>query len=158
MRAAGVLCLTTLAAQAHPDFSGAWVLVPDSGSVGLPHRLIVEQNNSRTPATLTVRHDQSDSHPTVYDIGLVGGVVGGLADGAGAGLTDCGVVRFTTAVRWRDDDLIIENDRCSEDGTYSFTAATWELDADGRLVITTTERGQSASTPARTTTVVYRRE
>jgi len=160
-----LLIMATLAgavvsAQQHPDFSGRWVLVSATRwSMDVPQTLTVQQPVSRTTALgapmprallrLTVeRTFASGSHTDSYNLGVEGGTVGGLVGGVASGAASF-QTRFS--VRWEGDALVIWN--ASYSGTSSTApdtehSETWELDADGRLVVTVVDRGVNVdSTP-----------
>jgi hypothetical protein len=152
------------AAQDKPDFTGQWVLLTprDAGDAArglsvrqwLEHRTSVRGVQIDIPHVAIDRQFQNGVRSESYQIGIVGGIAGGLYAGAN-------VPRRSTryAVRWDGDRLVIETGRYSgptrEAGSYSEHVEVWSLDASGRLVMAVTDRG-SGSSP-RTTELTYRR-
>ncbi len=154
-----------------PDFSGRWVLVNSTGSApDVPLALKVRQ----TIVTKTVRGDpmepffkdlvvvrqfKSGARSESYQIGIEGGVVGGV-DRTGRGSGPNGQVpRTYFAVRWAGNSLVIDTGSYSgatkESGPYTEHTEVWQLDARGRLVMTVTDRRSGVEPTTRTLT--YRR-
>jgi hypothetical protein len=152
------------AAQEKPDFTGQWVLLTprDAGDAAprlsvrqwLEHKTTVRGAPIDIPHVAIERQFQNGMRSERYQIGIVGGMAGGLAAGAG-------VQSWTTryAVKWDSERLVIETGRYSgptrESGPYSEHDEVWSLDASGRLVITVTDR-DSGSSP-RTIVLTYQR-
>jgi hypothetical protein len=136
-------------AQTHPNFSGRWVLLTETSPQQLPlaRSLTVEQVDVRPVPMLKVRRDGS-AVIEGYQIGIIGGVVGGDRQSTRSS---------TTSTRWRDDQLIIEVEDSYND-RRSNSIEIWELDRDGHLVITRTERHEPPTTPAKSAVGTYRRE
>jgi len=161
----------TVTAQDQPDFSGRWVL--DASAVAGPdvaQSLIVRQPIVRTNVhgapiqpvfkELSVeRRFVAGARTEIYQIGVEGGVVGGVdrsnrGDAAGANAPQS---RYS--VRWEDKRLVIFSGRysgpTSEAGPYSEHTEVWQLDAAGMLIVSLTDVGTgSAST---TKTLTYRK-
>ena len=109
---------------------------------------------------LTVEREFSTGARTEsYQIGVVGGVVGGVdRTGRGAG-PDGQTPQTRFAVRWDRNRLVIETGTYSgptrESGPYTEHTEAWSLDAQSRLVMTVTDRRSGAESATRTLT--YRR-
>ena len=91
-----------------------------------------------------------------YQIGVGGGVVGGV-DRTGRGTLPNGQrpeTRFS--VRWDGNGLVIETGNYSgprrESGRYTEHSEVWWLDAEGRLVMTVTDKSSGAESAAQTLT------
>jgi hypothetical protein len=153
------------AAQAKPDFTGQWVLVtPRDGATDAARELSVRQWLEHTtsvrgvpidlPHVAIERQLPSGVRAESYQIGIVGGMTGGSPAGAN-------VPSWSTryAVRWDGDRLVIETASYSgstpASGPHTEHDEVWALDAQGRLVMTVTDRG--SSTELRTTEFTYRR-
>lgn len=158
-------------AQDKPDFSGHWVLeqppsppadiarelivshwsewqVPDLGGQSFPFEII----------TIEQRSVGSERGSYRYQIGLSGGLVGGI-DATGRGSGPNGQVPQTTfSTRWNGSRLAIERASYSgwnrDSGPFTELSEEWSLDAD-RLVIVTGMRS-STSDPT-TITLTYKR-
>jgi hypothetical protein len=94
-----------------------------------------------------------------YQIGVEGGVVGGV-DRTGRGSGPRGESPQTRfAVRWDGNSLVIETGNYSgatrESGPYTEHTEVWRFDAHGRLVITVTDR--RSGTESTTGVLTYRR-
>src|SRR5262245_4825656 len=116
-----------VAAQDKPDFSGRWVLVssstPDpSAAQTLAVRQTVTRTNVRGGpmqpffSALIVERQFADRAATAtYQIGVQGGMVGGIVGGGGA--------ETRRSVRWEGNRLVIETGSYSyptrRDGPYS---------------------------------------
>lgn len=155
-----------LVAQARPDFSGRWVLQdvrqsgPDTPGALSVRQTLVRTTDAGAPMSqffknITVEREfESDSRTETYQIGVVGGVVAGIArDGSPKGPNG------HHAVTWNGDSLVLESgtytDRDRETGTWAERREVWSLDPDGRLRIAISIRSSTAA--ARTVTVLYRR-
>ena len=152
------------AAQEKPDFTGQWALLTprDAGDAArglsvrqwLEHRTSVRGVPIDIPHLAIERQFQNGMRSESYQIGIVGGIVGGLPAGAS-------VSSWSTryAVRWDGARLVIDTGRYSgptqESGPYSEHDEVWSLDESGRLVMAVTDR-ESGSAP-RTTELTYRR-
>ena len=151
---------TAVAAQDKPDFSGRWVLVssstPDPSAAQI---LTVRQTVTRTNvrggpmqpffSTLIVERQFADHAATAtYQIGVQGGMVGGIVGGGGA--------ETRHSVLWEDNRLVIETGSYSgtarRDGPYSEHTEEWQLDAAGRLVLSVRERRSGAQEVSNTLT------
>lgn len=159
------------AAQDKPDLTGRWVIEsPPDAAPEVALALTVTRSIARPNVTggpmppsftdLTVdRQLASGIRSDTYQIGVSGGVVGGVdRNGRGTGPNGRSPeTRFS--VRWDGNRLVIETDRYSgptrESGPYTEHAEVWRLDEGGRLVITLTDRGSGVAPTTRTLT--YRR-
>jgi hypothetical protein len=159
----------TVAAQDKPDFSGRWILVTsaDAGPA-VARSLTVRQRAVRTNVygdpippffkELTVeRQFGNDVRTETYQIGIVGGMVGGMspANGITSGL-DVPQTRFS--VRWEDNRLVIDIGNYSgparEAGPFT-EHEVWQIDAAGMLILSMAERGSGI--PSTTKTLMYRK-
>lgn len=166
-----LLIAASVRAQDKPDFSGHWVLEnPQEFTSDIARALTVRQSIEGSTARgtpmepffsdLTVEREFSTgARSESYQIGVVGGVVGGV-DRAGPGAGPDGhspQTRF--AVRWDGNRLVIETGTYSgptrESGPYTEHTEAWSLDAQSRLVITLTDRRSGGESATRTLT--YRR-
>ncbi len=158
-------------AKEKADLSGHWVLEqPAASPATIAHELVVSQWSECQVSpvtgqsfpfdfiTIEQRFAGNEIHTNRYQIGLLGGTVGGMdANGRGSGPKD--QVRHTTfATRWDGARLVIETGSYSgsspEARPYTEQREGWSLDAD-RLVIVKTTRS-STSDPT-TTTLTYKR-
>jgi len=166
-----LLVAATLAGQDKPDFSGRWVLEsPADPAADIARSLTVRQSIVRTTARgtpmqpffgdLTVERElPTGLRSDTYQIGVVGGVVGGV-DRTGRAAGPGGQSRQTRfSVRWNEDRLVIETGTYSgptrESGPYTEHMEVWSLDAGKRLLVTVTDRRSGAEPVTRTLT--YRR-
>jgi len=166
-----VALLSASTGQNRPDFSGRWILIdPTQVYSEVATELVVEQsvnNKSLTGmpihpglVTMTVeRRSPAQVRSSTFQIGVVGGVVGGL-DASGRGPGRNGEAwRSNHSATWEGDALVLENSYYSgetrESGPYTERREVWRLDDQQRLIITLTERS-SASAP-KTITLTYRR-
>ena len=152
-----------LSAQQGTDFSGNWVLAESSASSELiPDRLTVRQPVTTTNAlgkpvppmyrTIEVtRHFANSVQEATYQIGVSGGVVGGLAGVPGP------TSRSDWEVRWVGDALWINQRQFASGALASERSETWRLDDAGRLTITLEIRG-SQIVDVRRWMLVYRRD
>jgi hypothetical protein len=164
-----VVLLVTGVTQApnEPDFSGEWVLVKASGTSSNPApALTVRQTVTRTTrrggpmkphfSEIKIeRHFDSGVVAESYKIGLVRGTVGGIPPGASSPAG----ARAVVAVTWEGNNLIIRTGKYSgppeQPGPYTEHEETWSLDANGLLLITSTD--QSSGSGRATVTVLYER-
>jgi hypothetical protein len=143
-----VLLLTvvsTVAAQDKPDFSGQWKLIGATpSSAGAASGLTIRQPVTRTnvfgapvkPAFLQLTIERAfDNRSTMetFQIGVDGGTVGS------------GSVRTSVSVRWEENRLAISTASYSGSGAGSERPTSehkevWEVDPDGMLIITVTDR------------------
>jgi hypothetical protein len=159
---ASLLFAATLIAQRGTDFSGSWVLdeTPVRPAPDIPQRLVVQQPVTTTnlrgapmpPAYLTLmvtRYLGDVVQQDDYQIGLSGGIVGGLR-GASTGGSHF-------EVSWIGDSLWIYNESHGPSGAdIRRRGEMWRIDERGRLVIDVETRERDE--PAATRTLVYRRE
>ncbi len=146
----------TAAAQGKPDFLGRWVLVnPDAFDADVARELVVRESFEAPVTVMRVeRRSKGEVRTDRYEVGLAGGTVSGIAEDRRGPTTH---TRFL--VVWRGDTLVIETGNYSgpmtEPGPYSEHGETWSLDAQGRLVMTVTDR--ASGTKPRTIQLTYRR-
>ena len=146
----------TAAAQGKPDFLGRWVLVsPDDVAEDVARELVVRESFEAPVTVMRVeRRSKAEVRSDRYQVGLVGGTVGGIGEGGRNSNA-----RTVFSVAWRGDTLVIETGNYSgsieEPGPYSEHGETWSLDAQGRLVMTVTDR--ASGTEPRTIQLTYRR-
>lgn len=165
-----LLIAAAVAGQDKPDFSGRWVLEnPADSASDIARSLTVRQSIVRTTARgtpmepflkdLTVEREFSTgARSESYQIGVVGGVVGGV-DRTGRAGPDGQNRETRFSVRWDGNRLVIETGTYSgptrESGPYTEHTEVWSLDAESRLVMTVTDRRSGAESSTRTLT--YRR-
>jgi hypothetical protein len=143
-----------------PDFSGRWSLVrPETAGAEVARTLTVRQPIVRTnvygapmaPAFLQItieRQLAATSQTDTYTIGSRSGSVSGVPPGAS-------VRSSSTLVRWEDKRLVIDT-TISVGGTSAERTEVWQLDPDGTLTVSVTQR--SSGTEPSTTTATYRRD
>ena len=155
------VCSMGLQAQQGTDFSGSWVLEKGTGSsADIPVRLTVEQPITTTtrlgtpmPAaylTITIRrHFANSIRDDTYNIGVSGGVVGGLPG------VPSGSRRSEFSTRWKGNSLWIEQRNFESGEVAREWTELWQLDDAGRLIVTLElrERGK-----AETRTLAFRKE
>lgn len=152
--------------QTHPDVSGRWVLESASPAASdVPQALTVRQTlvstnvagePMRSPqGEITIEREVNGrSESARYLVGVVGGVVPGLApDGSPGG------PQQHHRVRWDGNTLIFERGSYTgvrpATGVWSEHGEAWALDADNRLHVVVTTR--SATEPPSTRSMVYAR-
>jgi hypothetical protein len=160
-----VAAAAVLIAQAHPDFSGRWILETGESVSDVPTVLSVRQSLVRTGARgerlkapsegiAIDRGFEQATRSETYQIGVSGGVVSGLGKDGGPG----GASRHD-AVKWDGNELVFENGTYPADpretGVWSERREVWTLAPDGRLRVVITTRS-SAGAP-RSVTLQYRR-
>jgi hypothetical protein len=159
----------TLAAQERTDFSGRWVLdSPRESGPDIPSELTVRQSVARTTTTgepmvpffkdITIeRRFASGITSETFAIGLVGGVVSGVARGA-PGNGSAGT-KGHYSVRWEGDSLVFESGTSTEQASgrsvWAERREVWSLQTDGRLRVVATHR--SALESAGEVIALYRR-
>ncbi len=155
-------------AQDGVDFTGRWVLeTPSLASAETPHALSVRQSLVTTNVRgepmrpffkdITIeRQVEGGSRAETHQIGVVGGVVGGLTSTSGT----TGSLREHHAVKWDANALVFESGRYTgqsrETGVWTERREVWSLDSDGRLHVVITTRGSSDA--PRTVSVLYQRQ
>ena len=159
-----VSVVVPLVAQDTPDFSGHWVLESASPSTAdIPRALsvtmsLVRRNVRGEPMNpffkdiTVVRELASGTSSETYQIGVVGGSLGGSVAG-----------EFPSRhyrVIWEKQILVIETGSYTgptpESGQWAERHEAWSLDPDGRLRLAITSR--SSDSASRTVTLVYRRQ
>ena len=99
------------------------------------------------PVMTVERRSPSSTESTSWNLGLVGGTVGG------------GGARSDVSATWRGESLVLARasyagpDRQS--GPFTERVETWSLDAEGLLQVTITER--TFGTPPKTEVQVFRK-
>jgi hypothetical protein len=161
-----VSAVVPLLAQDAPDFSGHWALESASPSAAdIPRALWVAMSLVRTNVRgepmnpffkdITVARDLANGTSSeTYQIGVVGGTVGGR----GSGRND-----FPSShhrVVWEKQTLVIETGSYTgptpESGQWAERREAWSLDPDGRLRLAIMSR--SSGSASSTVTLVYRRQ
>ena len=153
-----MLVAATVVAQDKPDFSGRWILEtsagagPDGARALTVRQPVVRTNVYGAPMPpffkeLSVdRQFGTDVRSETYQIGIEGGAIN-----VGAALPH---TRFS--VRWDDNRLVIDTGRYSgstrESGPYTEHTEVWQLDAAGRLIVSTTDRGSGIASTTKTLT------
>jgi hypothetical protein len=112
------------------------------------------------PAFLRItieRHFVDDIRTDTYQIGVEGGVVGGVSHGVAP---NAPVPQTRFSVHWDSDRLVMETGNYSgptrEAGPYAERVEIWQLDSKAKLRVMTTDRGSGIATT--TTTTRYRRD
>ncbi len=145
-----LLALALLLAQtlpSQPDFSGRWVLVSPAPGTATARLLVVQQPVTRTnvrgepmrPAFLRVsirREADSGISDDSYDIGIVGGMVGGLGKNEfienPRRASHHSTLWIGRTLQFWAEAYVGESPR---DGQWTERREVWSLDADGRLRI-----------------------
>jgi hypothetical protein len=163
-----ILVAATVVAQDKPDFSGRWILEP-TADVGpdVARSLTVRQPVVRTNVfgapmppffnELSVeRQFVTGLRTETYQIGVVGGTVGGVVPTNRAPAADANASEARFLVRWEDDRLVIDTGNYSgssrEAGPYSEHSEIWQLDAAGRLILSIMDRGSGIASTTKTLT------
>lgn len=146
-------------AQEKPRFSGTWVLTdPASAPDSAARELIVkEASGERGTALVVERRFEDRLQSDRYDLGIIGGTVGGEV-----GRTPRDEVKRTiVSARQYGQTLVIQSGSYTgptsfETREFSEREEVWTLDEDGTLTIVVTQRGSGAETVR--TTATYRRK
>lgn len=163
-----MLVAATVAAQDKPDFSGRWILETSAGaSRDVARSLTVRQPVVRTNVygapmppffkELSVeRQFVTDVRTDIYQIGVEGGMVGGVLPANRGAAPDVNVSQTRFSVRWEDNRLVIDSGSYSgptrEAGPYTEHTEVWQLDAAGMLVVSITDRGSGIASTTKTLT------
>lgn len=147
--------------SAQPDFSGEWILVTRTASVeevasvlNVQQPIIEKtvQGAPMLPAYLELiveRRSPRGVRSEKYAVGVESGTVAGSSSNAS---------ETRTSVKWAGDSLVIATSRWSGSSASrrieSQRSETWQLDANGSLVITIAETNGQRETR---TTLRYRR-
>lgn len=162
-------CTGTALCQDKPDFSGTWILEsPVVPGVDVPVKLTVRQSLVRTNVrgepmkpyfkTISVQREfatllRTDS----YEIGLIGGFVGGSAGQHADDPSDR--PHGSDAVMWFGRQLVFTNARYSggtkESGPYTEHSERWTLERADKLVTRLSD--ESSERPRTIVTVTYRK-
>jgi hypothetical protein len=164
-----VLWGTPVYAQHGTDFSGQWVLQSKAPTtLDVPRTLTVKQSiavaNARGEPmqpqfkTITIEREFAAVKRTdTYDIGLVGGFVGGVVGERRDDPND--VPHGFHSVEWVGMQLLFKNAGYSggskSSGPYTEHSELWSLERRDRLVITISD--ESSASPRTTATITYRR-
>ena len=148
-------------AQDGIDFTGRWILdSPSPASAEAPRALSVRQSLATTNVwgepmrpffkDITIEREvEGSTRAETYQIGVVGGVVGGVGTGG-----------RHYAVKWEANVLVFETGsytgQTPETGVWTESREAWSLDSDGRLHVVITTRGFNDA--PRTVAVVYQRQ
>jgi hypothetical protein len=141
-------------AQEKPDFVGTWVLTdPADASKDTARELVVKRGADTGPATTLVveRRFEREVQSASYEVGLVGGTVGGEVRGS----PDAKEMKWTSySVRRYGHTLAIVSGSYSgpthwEVREFSEREEVWSLEEDGTLGITIFQR-RTGSDPGRT--------
>ncbi len=154
--------------QDKPDFSGRWVIESRAGSgVDVPRTLIVRQSILRTNIygkpiepgfnKITIERTFAALRRTgTYDIGVVGGYVGGSVDRRSDDPEE--VPHGSSAVQWIGKQLLFTNSSYSgktkASGPYTEHSELWTLERR-RLVIRFSD--ESSGQPHTVVTATYRK-
>ncbi len=163
-----MLVAATVTAQDKPDFSGRWILETSSrAGPDVARSLTVRQPVVRTNVygapmpqffkELSVeRQFVTDVRTETYQIGVEGGIVGGVlpANRGTAPAVNASRTRFS--VRWEDNRLVIDtgsySGRTREAGPYTEHVEVWQLDVVDRLIVSITDRGSGIASTTKTLT------
>jgi hypothetical protein len=158
-----VSVVVPLVAQDTPDFSGHWVLESSPSAADIPRALSVTMSLVRTNVRgepmnpffkdiTVVRELANGTSSETYQIGVVGGSLGGSVDG------DFPSRHYR--VVWEKQVLVIETGNYTgptpESGQWAERREAWSLDPEGRLRLAFTSR--SSGSASSTVTLVYRRQ
>jgi hypothetical protein len=148
-----------------PDFSGYWILesqwqpTPDIPRALSVHQSLVRTNVYGQPMTpfykdLTVeRASESATRSDRYEIGVLGGVVGGLGNGS----PPQPQIHFSVA--WNDQALVMKRGTYTGPtpgrGDWTERREVWSLDREDRIRVTITTRGSAVA--LKTIEATYRR-
>jgi hypothetical protein len=151
---------TRIAAQAHADFSGRWMLVAPSPAPANAVRVLVVDWQVMQPSVrgeprplvylhITIRREGAAGVTTdTYPFGLTGAVMGAPID------------RGDRRATWRGDTLTLLTRRDgwggSHTGDWSERRESWSLDPDGRLRVEIETEARDRA--PRRTVLHYRRE
>ena len=163
-----ILLAATVTAQDQPDFSGRWVLDasvaadPDVARSLTVRQPIVRTNVHGAPIApffreLSVeRQFVTGARTDVYQIGIEGGVVGGVAPSNRGDAAGPNVSQTRFSVRWEDNRLVINSGRYSgptrEPGAYTEHTEIWQLDGAGTLMLSITDGGSGRASTTKTLT------
>jgi hypothetical protein len=161
-----VLVGSSLVGQDGPDFTGRWILEsPSQPSPDTPGAVSVRQSLVSTNVRgepmrpffkdITIERDvEGSTRSETYQIGVMGGVVSGLASGGKADRP-----QRHHAVSWDANALVFESGsytgQSPENGVWAERREVWSFDSDGRLHVVITTRS-SVDSP-KTVALVYRR-
>ena len=163
-----ILVAATVAAQDKPDFSGHWILeTAAAADPAVARSLTVRQPVVRTNVygapmppffkELSVeRQFVTGVRTETYQIGIEGGMVGAVRPANRGTGRDVNVPQTRFSVRWEDDRLVIQSGSYSgptrDAGPYTEHTQVWQLDAAGRLILSTTDRGSDVASTTKTLT------
>jgi len=166
-----ILLAATVTAQDQPDFSGRWVLEasavagPDVAQSLTVRQPIVRTNVHGAPIPpffkeLSVeRQFVTGARTDTYQIGVEGGVVGGVAPSNRGDAPGANAPQSRFSVRWEDKRLVIESGRYSgstrEAGAYTEHTEIWQLDGADTLILSVIDAGSGRGST--TKTLIYRK-
>lgn len=166
-----VAAVPNAAAQQTPDFSGRWVVEPDTPTrPDIPSALSIEQKVVRTNvhaqpmepwvSEITIaREFSSETRSETYSIGTIGGTVSGIVSGVSP-IGSYNAPRTYHDVRWQGQALVILTGSYTgstpETGQWAERREEWSLDPQGRLHVSITTRGSPGG--SRAIQLVYRRQ
>lgn len=164
-----IIFFATLEAQDKPDFSGRWVLQSRApAEIDVPRTLIVRQSIARTNVrgepmtpffkTITIEREFATlTRVDTYDIGVLGGFVGGLAGHRIEDPDDR--PHGSNGVEWVGKQLLFTSanyaGRTKESGPYNEHSELWSLEGRDKLMIRIS--GESSERGRRTLNLEYRR-
>jgi hypothetical protein len=132
--AAAVLAVATLAfAQAKPDFSGTWTVVPaadaPAGGGGGGRGMMAPITVTQKADTLVVERSMGDNKiSTTYKLDGTEAVNKQMGRGGAE-------VEVKSVAKWDGSKLVITEKRAGQDGAINESTQTWSLGADGMLTI-----------------------
>ncbi len=158
------------AAAAKPDFSGRWVLIdprqppPDVAREMVVRESFRDRSVTGTPLAepfITIdieRNCESGTKSESYPIGVAGGSVPGLPEGADPRASSEPRYQGRFIAKWNGDRLVIETGTYSggtrESGPYTERLEVWSVEKRGTLSVTITDR--SSTTEPKTAKYIYR--
>ena len=161
-----MLVAGTVAAQDKPDFSGRWILEtsagpgPDGARALTVRQAVARPNVYGAPMPpffkeLSVdRQFGTDVRTETYQIGVEGGMVSGISPANRGIAPEFSQTRFS--VRWDDNRLVIDtgiySGRTRDAGPYTEHTEMWQLDAAGKLIVSTTDRRSGIASTTKTLT------
>ena len=152
----------TAARQAHPDFTGDWVLLePADAPAEVPGEISITENRQAPGRGLTVRRQWlTEERTSIYYVGVIGGTVSGIDASEPSGQSKAPSARTFVAALWQGGTLVLEEGwhQGIIDGRdiWRERREEWSLDPSGALLIEVTSRGPSND--VRRASVRYRRK
>jgi len=157
-----VLAGHAVSAQDKPDFSGDWVLVSpmnaDVAQAITVRESFIRESVQGTPLNspvirLSVERSFDGNAITrseSFTVGMIGSILGGTLSGQRQ--------QTRVSTTWSGNTLVIDSTTSAVDGSsYSEHQEEWSLDAEGNLLLTTTDPASGTDEPM-TRRCVYRQK